>query len=191
MQLYIRNMVCHRCKMAVEAILRELGLHPISIQLGEAVLEEKALSAELLKQLSDRLQAIGFELIDDKRSKLIEQIKTYAIELVHYSDERPTKKFSELLSAHLHHDYSYLSKLFSEVEGMTIEQFVINQRIEKVKELLIYDESSLSDIAFRLGYSSTAHLSNQFKKYTGMTPSAFKQKGIQARQSLDKAGIPK
>lgn len=183
-------MVCHRCKMAVETIFRELGLHPVSILLGEAVLEEKSLTREQLKQLSDRLQAIGFELIDDKRSKIIEQIKTYVIELVHYSDEKPVKKFSELLSERLHHDYSYLSKLFSEVEGVTIEQFVINQRIEKVKELLIYDEDSLSEIAFRLGYSSTAHLSNQFKKYTGMTPSRFKQAGVQARRSLDKAGNP-
>lgn len=191
MKLYIRNMVCHRCKLAVEGILRQLKLHPVSILLGEAVLEEKSLTKEQIGILAGRLQELGFELIDDKRSKLIEQIKTYIINLVHYNEERPAKKISQLLSTRLHHDYSYLSKLFSEVEGMTIEQFVINQRIEKVKELLIYDESSLSDIAFQLGYSSAAHLSNQFKKFTGMTPSHFKKEGTQARQSLDKAGTPK
>jgi AraC-like DNA-binding protein len=137
------------------------------------------------------LRTVGFELIDDKRSKLIEQIKTYIIETVQYKEEPRQKRFSELLSQHLHHDYSYLSKLFSEVEGITIEQYVINQKIEKVKELLLYDELSLSQIAFQLGYSSTAHLSAQFKKLTGFTPSQFKQMGVQSRKALDEAGRKK
>ncbi len=131
---------------------------------------------EQYAQLSGALKEVGFELIDNKRSKLIEQIKAYIIDTVH---------FSELLSQHLHHDYSYLSNLFSEVEGITIEHFIISQKIEKVKELLLYNAQSLSQIAFNLGYSSTAHLSAQFKKLTGLTPSQFKQIGAQNRKPLD------
>jgi AraC-like DNA-binding protein len=130
-------------------------------------------------------------LIDDKRSKLIEQIKSFIIDTVHYQHEQPQKNFSELLSQHLHHDYSYLSNLFSEVEGITIEHFIISQKIEKVKELLLYDEQTLSQIAFELGYSSTAHLSSQFKKMTGLTPSQFKHIGAQSRKSLDDVGTLK
>ena len=179
-------MVCHRCKMAVAVELEKLNLHPININLGEVILEEKALTKEQQGKLSGALHAVGFELIDDRKSKLIEQIKTFVIDTVHYKNEKPKKNYSELLSQHLHHDYSYLSNLFSDVEGITIEQFIINQKIEKVKELLIYDELSLSQIAIQLGYSSTAHLSNQFKKITGLTPSHFKQVGRNKRNSLDK-----
>jgi AraC family transcriptional regulator len=185
MHLYIKNMVCQRCKMVVKAELEKLGLHPIVVELGEVVIEEKQLTKAQQDQLPGALTAIGFELIDDKRSKLIEQIKTFIIDIVHYKEEQPKKNFSELISKHLHHDYSYLSNLFSQVEGITIEQYIITQRIEKVKELLMYGELSLSQIAFQLGYSSTAHLSNQFKKLTGFTPSQFKQMGIQGRRSLD------
>lgn len=191
MHLYIKNMVCQRCKMVIGAELEKLHLHPVSMALGEVVLEEKNLSKEQQNNLSAALKAVGFELIDDKRSKLIEQIKTFVIDAIHYKDELPQKNFSELISKHLHHDYSYLSNLFSEVEGITIEQYIINQRIEKVKELLVYGELSLSQIAFQLGYSSTAHLSNQFKKLTGLTPSQFKQMGIQGRKSLDDVGKQK
>jgi AraC family transcriptional regulator len=185
MHLYIKNMVCQRCKMVVKAELEKLGLHPIVVELGEVVIEEKQLTKEQQEQIPGALTAIGFELIDDKRSKLIEQIKTFIIDIVHYKEEQPRKNFSELISKHLHHDYSYISNLFSQVEGITIEQYIITQRIEKVKELLMYGELSLSQIAFQLGYSSTAHLSNQFKKLTGFTPSQFKQMGIQGRRSLD------
>lgn len=185
MHLYIKNMVCHRCKMVVKAELEKQGLHPVTIELGEAVIEEKEIRKEELARLSDSLQAVGFELIDNKRSKIIEQIKTFIINSIHYKNEQPKKNFSELISRHIHHDYSYLSNLFSEVEGITIEQYIINQRIEKVKELLIYGELSLSQIAFELGYSSTAHLSNQFKKLTGLTPSRFKEIGRHNRKSLD------
>ncbi len=124
-------------------------------------------------------------MIDDRRSKTIEKIKTFIINAVHYTEEQPHKNFSELLSQHLQHDYSYLSKLFSEVEGITLEQYTIQQKIEKVKELIIYDELSLSQIAFQLGYSSTAHLSAQFKKITGLTPTHFKKPGDKQRKSLD------
>lgn len=191
MVLYIKNMVCHRCKLVVKTEMEKIGLHPLNITLGEVVVEEKELTSEQRVQLSERLRTVGFELIDDKRSKLIEQIKTFIIGQIHYKQEQPQKKFSELLSQHLHHDYSYLSNLFSEVEGITIEQFVINQKIEKVKELIVYDELSLSQIAFDLGYSSTPHLSNQFKKLTGLTPTQFKQIGAKNRKSLDEIGSKK
>ena len=191
MQLYIKNMVCHRCKMVVKTELEKLELHPVNIALGEVMIEEKQLSKEQLEQLAEALKAVGFELIDDRRSKLIEGIKTFIIDTIHYKEEQPKKNYSELLSQHLHHDYSYLSNLFSEVEGITIEQYIINQKIEKVKELLLYDEQSLSQIALQLGYSSTAHLSSQFKKFTGLTPSRFKQTGVESRKSLDDVGKPK
>ena len=191
MKLFIKNMVCHRCKMVVRTELEKLGLHPINVALGEVDIEEKELAKEQLGKLSGALKDVGFELIDDRKSKLIGQIKNFVIETVHYQDEQPKKNYSELLSQHLHHDYSYLSNLFSQVEGITIEQYIINQKIEKVKELLVYDELSLSQIAFQLGYSSTAHLSAQFKKLTGFTPSQFKQMGRDSRKSLDEVGKPK
>ncbi|HEX8377584.1 MAG TPA: helix-turn-helix transcriptional regulator [Pedobacter sp.] len=191
MQLYIKNMVCHRCKMVVTSELEKLGLHPLNVSLGEVVIEEKEVGKEQLNKLSDGLKAVGFELIDDKRSKLIEQIKTLIIEIIHYKNEQPQINFSDLISVHLHHDYSYLSNLFSEVEGITIQQYILNQKIEKVKELLMYGDLSLSQIAMELGYSSTAHLSNQFKKLTGFTASEFKQMGVRSRQSLDDVGSKK
>lgn len=190
MTLYIKNMVCHRCKMVVEAELKKLGLHPVSVTLGEVVIEENSLSTEEQNNIEKALNSVGFELLDDKRKKLIEQIKKFIIESIHYNEEPPQKNYSELLSRLLHHDYSHLSSLFSTVEGITIEQYIINQKIEKVKELLIYNELSLSQIAFQLGYSSTAHLSSQFKKVTGLTPSAFRQSGKRERKTLDSIGNP-
>lgn len=184
-------MVCQRCMMVVQAALEKQGLHPVNISLGEVVLEENQLNKDQLNKLSHSLNAAGFELIDNKRSKLIEQIKTFVIDIIHHKEEQPRKNFSELISKHLHHDYSYLSNLFSEAEGITIEQYIINQRVEKVKELLVYGELSLSEIAFRLQYSSTAHLSNQFKKLTGLTPSAFKKIGTGIRKPLDQVGKQK
>lgn len=178
-------MVCYRCKLAVESELKKLGLHPLNIELGEVVIKEDILNEEQQRQLTDNLQQLGFELLDDKRKKIIEQIKTLIIQSVHYNKEQSAKNYSTYISQNLHHDYSYLSKLFSETEGITIEQYVINQKIEKVKELLVYDEKSLSEIAFETGYSSVAHLSAQFKKVTGQTPSVFKQSGIHHRKTLD------
>ncbi len=185
MKLYIKNMVCYRCKLAVENELKKQGLHPLSIELGEVVIKEDAISKEQQLQLAKNFQQLGFELLDDKRKKIIEQIKTFIIQNIHYSNQLPQKNYSELIAENLHHDYSFLSKLFSETEGITIEQYIINQKIEKVKELLVYDEKSLSEIAFETGYSSVAHLSSQFKKITGITPTTFKQSGIHHRKTLD------
>jgi AraC-like DNA-binding protein len=191
MQLYVRNMVCHRCKLVVKGELEKLGLHPLHVHLGEVVLEEKTITTEQRAALDTALQAVGFELIDDRRSRLIAQIKTFLIESVHSGDRPAPGRLSERLSRHLHHDYSYLSNLFSEVEGITIEHFLMSQKIEKVKELMLYDELSLTQIAFELDYSSPAHLSAQFKKLTGMTPSRFRELGAASRRPLDEAGNQK
>lgn len=177
-------MVCHRCKIAVKAEVEKAGLHPVTVSLGEVGIEEKEITTQQLSTLAAALNEIGFELIDDRRSKLIEQIKTFIIDQVHYKEEQPDKNYSVLLSQHLHHEYSYISNLFSEVEGITIERYILNQKIEKVKELMTYDELSLSQIAYQMGYSSTAHLSSQFKKVTGLTPTQFR-KGGSHRRSLD------
>ena len=183
MHLHIKNMVCNRCIQAVEALLKKLEIPYQLLRLGEVELPEKP-DAEKERQLKEQLEELGFELLDDGRNKLIEKIKNLIIEQVHYGAEDQRFNFSSLLSSSLHKDYSYLSNLFSEVEGITIEKYVINQKIERVKELLVYDELSLSEIAYRLGYSSVAHLSNQFKKVTGLTPSHFK-KGGGPRKTLD------
>ena len=184
MKLYIKNMVCGRCMKAVEQVFQGIDVKPLYIHLGEVVLQEP-LSPEQLNTVGIQLKQLGFELLDDKRKKIIEQIKTLIIQNVHYNKEPSAKNYSILISESLRHDYSYLSKLFSETEGITIEQFIINQKIEKVKELLVYDEKNLSEIAYETGYSSVAHLSAQFKKVTGQTPSAFKQSGIHHRKTLD------
>lgn len=169
----------------MEGELRKNGFSPLLVQLGEVTVEEGTTDPRKLKNLRTGLEKLGFELLDDKRKKVIEQIKTLVIELVHYYGETGNKKYSTIIQEKLHHEYSYLSKLFSEVEGVTIEQYIISQKIEKVKELLVYGELSLSEIAFELNYSSVAHLSAQFKKITGLTPSEFKKLGINHRKPLD------
>ncbi|MBB4034553.1 AraC-like DNA-binding protein [Dysgonomonas hofstadii] len=184
-KLYIKNMVCDRCKMVVKSELEKLGLTPLNIDLGEVILE-KPLDEHQKLLIENALAPLGFELIDDKKSRLIEQIKTLIIELVHYNNSNLKINLSDYLSDKLHHDYNYISNLFSEIEGTTIEKYFIAQKIEKVKELLVYDELSLNEIAFRLNYSSTAHLSSQFKKVTGLTPSHFKQIKTNKRKPLDK-----
>jgi len=178
-------MVCHRCKLAVEEEFRKSGFSPIHIQLGEVTVADAISDKEQLANLRNGLDKLGFELLDDKKQKIIEQIKTLVIDMVHYSYETSNKKHSSIIQQKLQHDYSYLSKLFSEVEGITIEQYIISQRIEKAKELLVYGELSLSEIAFQLNYSSVAHLSAQFKKITGLTPSDFKKLSINHRKPLD------
>lgn len=167
-------MVCSRCKMVVKNELLRMNLHPSVVELGEVHISEE-LTAEQKKQLNHNLLSFGFELIDDKKSRLIEKIKNAIVDLVHYSEKQPRANLSEYISHKLHHDYNYLSNLFSEVEGTTIEQYFIAQKIERVKELLVYDELSLSEIAVMMNYSGVAHLSKQFKKTTGLTPSHFKQ----------------
>lgn len=188
MTLYIKNMVCNRCKAAVDAELQKLGLRPAHILLGEVELAGDQLSAQQLQQLDTALQAAGFELIDDRKTRMIEKIKNVVVSMVHYSDSPIKEKHSELIARELHYDYPYLSNLFSDLEGITIEQYIIQQKVEKIKEYIAYDELSLSAIADKMGYSSTAHLSAQFKKITGMPPSQFQNKGVHVRKGLDEVG---
>lgn len=182
--LYIKNMVCYRCIMVVEDLLAKLGFTPLHVELGKAIIQETVGKAEL-EHIRQTLQSVGFELIDDKRNRLIEQIKQEIIRLVHSQNGELKTTLSDFLADRLHHDYSSLSKLFSETNGITIEKYFISQKIERVKELLVYDELSLNEIAFLLNYSSTAHLSRQFKEVTGTTPSEFKKQKIQLRKGLD------
>ena len=185
MNLYIKNMVCDRCILVVKQELDKLNLVASSIKLGEVQLANEP-SEKQHAQLEERLAALGFELLDDAKKKLIEKIKNIIVQQIHYSDADDKHNFSEILSQKVHKDYSYLSGLFSEVEGITIEKYIINQKIEKAKELIVYDELNLNEIAFKLGYSSSAHLSAQFKKVTGLTPSHFKKLGGIHRKPLDK-----
>jgi AraC-like DNA-binding protein len=167
-------MVSLRCKMIVKSELENMGLHFTTVELGEVEIK-KELSAKEQSQLKTALLRFGFELMEDKKSILIEKIKNIIIEMIHYSDEPPKTNFSNFLCEKLNYDYSYISHLFSEVKGITIEKYIIAHKIERAKELLIYNELTLTEIALSLHYSSVAHLSNQFKKVTGLTPSFFKQ----------------
>jgi len=185
MTLYIKNMVCNRCKEAVKSLLERSGLHVKRIELGEVEVGGEDLPPQTLSLLSDGLRELGFEMIDDRKGRIIEKIKNVVVNIIHHSDDQPREKYSELISAQLHYDYSYLSKLFSEVEGVTIEHYIIHQKIEKIKEYIVYDELTLNEISYRMGYSSVAHLSNQFKKVTGMTPSYFKTLRNKNRKPLD------
>ena len=172
MKLYIKYMVSMRCKMAVKEELKKLGLHFI-VDMGVADIMEN-ISAEQREQIRLGLLKSGLELMDDKKSVLIEKIKNVIIEMVHYSEEIPKVNFSDFLSQKLNYDYTYLANMFSDVQGTTIENFIITHKIERVKELIIYNEYNLTEIAWKMHYSSVAHLSNQFKKVTGLTPSHFK-----------------
>jgi len=173
MKIYIQNMVCLRCKMVVKSELEKLGLHHTRVELGEVEVMED-LSDEQRNTLNRGLKMAGLELMEDKRSMLVERIKIHIIELLDNQDEQIKVNLSNYLSEKLNHNYTYLANLFSEVKGTTIEQFYLNHKIEKVKELLVYDELNLTEIADKLHYSSVSHLSNQFKKMTGLTPSHFK-----------------
>lgn len=174
MNLYIKYMVSLRCKMVVKDELQKLGLKYKTLDLGVVELEED-ITPSLRNQLKQNLLNSGLELLDDKRSILIERITSVIIEMIHYSDEIPHINFSDYLSNKLNLDYTYLSNVFSEVKGITIQKFIILQKIEKVKELLLYDELNITEISYRLNYSSVAHLSNQSKKVTGLSPSFFKK----------------
>jgi AraC-like DNA-binding protein len=181
-------MVCIRCKMVVKDALKKLGIHHSIVSLGQVELmyELTPIQREKLKKA---LQIAGLELMDDKKSVLIEKIKGIIIEMVHYTDELPKVNYSDYISEKLHLDYTHISKLFSEVNGITIEQFIISHKIERVKELLLYDELNLTQISYMLNYSSVAHLSRQFKKVTGLTPSFFKQLKDDQRIPLENVGI--
>lgn len=173
MKIYIKYMVSLRCKMVVKEELKKLGLHFIVIDLGEIEIMED-ISEDQRDNLKTALLDSGLELMDDKKAVLIEKVKSVIIEMVHYADELPKINYSDYISEKLKYDYTYLSNLFSEVKGITIQQFIIIHKIERVKELLLYDELNLTEISYRMQYSSVAHLSNQFKKITGLTPSEFR-----------------
>lgn len=187
MKLYIKYMVSTRCKMVVKEELRKMGLHFIVVDLGEVDIMEN-LTSEQREQLKKELLVSGLELMDDKRAVLIEKIKNVIIEMVHYSTELPKVNYSDYISEKLNHDYTYLSNIFSEVKGITIQQFIIVHKIERAKELLLYDELNLTEISYKLNYSSVAHLSNQFKKITGLSPSHFKQLKDKRRSPIEDIG---
>lgn len=181
--LHIKNMVCDRCIRVVREELQKLGYAVKSITLGEAIIESDAIDREVIRRMLDEN---GFELLDDRRQKLVEKIKNAIVKLVHYTDlKRFHGKISDFISSEVDADYHMLSSLFSSTEGVTIERYVILQKIERVKELMKYDELTLSEIAYKLGYSSVAHLSNQFRQVTGMSPSQYKKTGV-TRKPLDK-----
>jgi AraC-like DNA-binding protein len=177
-------MVSNRCKMAVKEELKKLGLHYIVVDLGEVDIMEN-ISMEKRAVLKANLLQSGLELMDDKRAMMIEKIKTIIIEMVHHSQETIKINFSDYLSEKMNHDYTYLSNLFSEVQGTTIEQYIISHKIERIKELIIYGEHNITEIAWKMGYSSVAHLSSQFKKVTGLTPSHFKQLKDKRRSPIE------
>lgn len=180
-------MVSTRCKMAVKEELKRLGLHFIVVDLGEIDIMED-ITAKQREHLKIGLLKSGLELMDDKRAVLIEKIKNVIIEMVHYSDELPKINYSDHISQKLDHDYTYLSNIFSEVKGITIQQFIIIHKIERVKELLLYEELNLTEISYKMNYSSVAHLSNQFKKVTGLSASAFKQMKDKRRSPIEEIG---
>jgi len=184
MKLYIKYMVSLRCKMVVKSELDKLGLHYGVVDLGEVEIHENLTDGQR-NRLKYSLLKSGLELMDDKKAILVERIKNVIIEMVHYEDELPKTNFSDYLSEKLDYNYTYLASLFSETKGITIEQFMIHHKIEKVKELLLYDELTLSEIAWKLHYSSVAHLSHQFKKVTGLTPSYFKSLKNKRRSTLE------
>ncbi len=183
-------MVSNRCKMAVKEELRNLGLHFILVDLGEVEIMEN-ISLDQREKLKIRLLEAGFELMDDKKSMLIEKIKNVIIEMVHHSNEIIKVNFSDYLSEKLNHDYTYMSNLFSEVQGTTIEQFIISHKTERIKELIIYGELNITEIAWKMGYSSVAHLSSQFKKVTGLSPSHFKKLKDKRRSPIEEIGNSK
>ena len=184
MELYIKNMVCDRCIMVVTDIFKQSGITNAKVEMGKITIETKP-DGKVLQEIEKRLNKAGFEIIGDAKSRLIEDIKKVIIDFVYHHAEPENLTFSKYLSDKLNKDYNYLSTLFSSVTGTTIEKYMINLKIERVKELLVYDEKTLSEIAFELGYSSVAHLSGQFKRITGFTPSYFKKLGDKKRKSID------
>lgn len=187
LKIFIKYMVSNRCKLAVKEVLKNLGLHFIVVDLGEVEIMED-LSQEQRAQLKANLLLSGLELMDDRRGILIERIKNAIIEMVHHADENLKTNFSDYLSEKLHYDYTYLANLFSEVQGTTIGQFIIAHKIERIKELITYGELNISEIAWKMNYSSVAHLSNQFKKMTGLTPTHFKQLKDKRRSPIEEVG---
>jgi AraC family transcriptional regulator len=184
--IYIRNMVCNRCITVVDQIFQDAGVETASINLGEVKLLNPAITSGELETIDTSLRKNGFERIDDKKSQLLEQIKASVIDAIHHHEGFEMNiNWSHFLAEKLQYDYNYLSTLFSSISGLTLEQYIIKQKVEKVKEYLFYDELSVKEIAFKMGYSSVAHLSSQFKKVTGLTPTQFKE----ARQSTTRTSL--
>jgi AraC-like DNA-binding protein len=177
-------MVCIRCQMVVKAELEKIGLPYAYVKIGEADIVGD-IQPEQLEQLKNGFEKAGLALLDDKRSILVEKIKSVIIELVHYSEEQIKVNLSDFLSGKLNYNYTYLANLFSEVNGITIEKFYLTHKIERVKELIVYNELNLSEIAYKMNYSSVAHLSNQFKRFTGLTPTQFKMLKNKRRETLE------
>lgn len=180
-------MISNRCKQAVKEELKKLGLHFVVVDLGEVEIMEE-MTSEQHDQLQLGLNSAGLELMDDKKAVLIERVINVITQMIHHSEELPKVNYSDFISEKLNYDYTYLSNLFSEVKGITIQQFIIVHKIEKVKELLLYDELNLTEISYKMHYSSVAHLSNQFKKITGLTPSNYKQLKDKRRKSIEEIG---
>ena len=185
MKLFIKNMVCNRCKMVVKSELEKLGLRPLAVELGEVEIADD-LQGYQRQDIHSALQKFGFALLDDKKSVIIERIKNLIVDLVQNKNNQLQTNLSDYLSKELRQDYTYISNLFTQVEGTTIEQYFIAQKIERVKELLVYDELSLSENAYQLNYSSVAHLSTQFKNNTGITPSQFQRIITKRREIANK-----
>jgi AraC-like DNA-binding protein/copper chaperone CopZ len=173
MKIYVRNMACESCIIVVSNTLKELDIVPVKVELGEIVTKEDVSDADK-KELNKKLKKAGLELLEKKQGILVEKIRQIAVDYVYKSDEKPNINFSVLLSQKLHYSYTYLANFFSEVEATTIEQFIIALKIERIKELILFEEDTISEIAYKLHYSSVAHLSAQFKKVTGLTPTHFK-----------------
>ncbi len=187
MKLFIKYMVSTRCKMVVKEELKKMNLHFIVVDLGEVDIMEN-ITINQREQLKTALLLSGLELMDDKKAVLIEKITNVIIEMIHHSEEVPKVNYSDFIAEKLNFDYTYLSNIFSEVKGITIQQFIIVHKIERIKELIIYDELNISEIAWKMNYSSVAHLSNQFKKITGLSPSHFKQLKDKRRSPLEDIG---
>ncbi|ACU04144.1 MULTISPECIES: helix-turn-helix domain-containing protein [Pedobacter] len=188
MLLYVKNMVCDRCIMIVRQQLENFGFKVKEISLGKIAIEPEANEGQL-QDIAAALGTLGFELMDKEKDQLVEQIKTQVIDLIHYSELNELQQsLSQEIADKLNKDYAYLSRQFSDAEGLTIEKYIIQQKIEKVKELLEYGELNLNEIAYKMGYSSSAHLSTQFKAITGLTPSKYKTATLNDRKSLDKVG---
>jgi len=184
MKLYIKYMVSDRCKMAVKEIFKKLGIHVILLELGVVEIL-KDLPDHTIVELKNDLLTLGFELIEDRRAILIERIKNTVIEMVHHSDDMLKVNFSDYLSEKMNYDYTYLANIFSEEQGTSIEHFIITHKVERIKEFIIYDELSITEIAYKMNYSSLAHLSGQFKKITGLTPSYFRKLKLKRLEPIE------
>lgn len=184
MKLYIKYMVSLRCKMLVKEELKKLGISCVSVDLGVVDIQDD-ITDEQLEKFAKKLKKAGLELLDDKKNILVEKLKSLIVEMIHYEDEVPKVNDSDYISEKLGYDYTYLSNTFSEVKGTTIQQYIIMHKIERAKELMLYDELTLTEIAYKLHYSSVAHLSNQFKKITGLTPTYFKELKEKREKNLE------